>query len=64
MTQRQLVLQNVLEQVMYALDSVVHQANELESVGLERDAEDLRSLAGEIENATHRIHDRHKRRRN
>lgn len=63
MTQRQLMLQNAIEQCAYAMDSIVHQANELESVGLARDAEDLRSLAGEIENAFRRIHDRHKRRR-
>ena len=64
MTQRKIVLQTVLEQCMLAMDSIVHQANELESVGLVRDAEDLRSLAGKIENAFYRIRDRNKNRRN
>ena len=64
MTQRKLVLQTALEQCMFAMDSIVGQASELESVGLVRDAEDLRSLAGEIENAFYRIRDRHKKRRN
>ena len=64
MTQRKLVLQTALEQCMYAMDGVVHQASELESVGLVRDAEELRALAGEIENAVYRIRDRHKKRRN
>ena len=48
--QTRLILQETLESCMMAMEDFIGHASDLESVGQIGDAEDLRELAGQIEN--------------
>lgn len=59
-SQKQLVLQEVFEAVSLAMEDLIGHASDLESVGFNRDGEDLRQVAGQMENFLYRMNDRHK----
>lgn len=58
-TQKQLILQETFECCHLAMEDFIGHASDLESVGFNRDGEDLRRLTGEIENLLHRMRERH-----
>lgn len=58
-TQKQLILQETFECCHLAMEDFLGHASDLESVGFNRDGEDLRHLTGEIENLLHRMRERH-----
>ena len=58
-TQKQLILQETFECCHLAMEDLLGHASDLESVGFNRDGEDLRQLTGEIENLIHRMRERH-----
>ena len=58
-TQKQLILQETFECCHLAMEDFIGHASDLESVGFNRDGEDLRRLKGEIENLLHRMRERH-----
>ena len=49
---------------MLFIDDIVAHAGDLESLGMHRDGEELRNLAGEVENCYYRIRARHKPKNN
>lgn len=57
--QKQLVLQETFECASLAMEDLIGHASNLESVGLVADGENVRELAGQIENLIHRIRKRH-----
>lgn len=48
--QKQLILQETAEACMLAMDEFVGHASDLELIGQDKTAENLRELAGQIEN--------------
>ena len=49
MTDRQKKLEAITDSIYSCITELVHQANELEDIGLEKDGEDLRSVADQLE---------------
>ena len=62
MTERQKKLEAVTDSIYSCITELVHQANELEDLGLEKDGECLRSTADQLERLGIRLLNRkHKR---
>ena len=57
--QTQLILQETFESCMMAIEDFAGHASDLESVGQLGDAQDLRELAGQIENFIADLHRKH-----
>lgn len=59
--QKTLIRQEIFEQCMLFVDTLVAFAGDLEDLGDTQDGEDLRWLAGEVERVYYNIRDRHNR---
>lgn len=63
MTQKQLIRQEIHDELTSFVSTLAGFAGDLESLGSVRDGEDLRALAGEVERTYYKIRERHTRRR-